>query len=37
LPTGEGGDDMLYGDVADIAHFSAEPIPPRYYVSDMGV
>ena len=37
LPTGEGGDDMLYGDVADTAHFSAEPVPPRYYVGDMGL
>jgi Ca2+-binding RTX toxin-like protein len=33
--TGDGGSDRLYGDVSDLAHYSAEPIPPRYYVSDM--
>jgi hypothetical protein len=37
LPTGGGGFDRLYGDAADTAHYSAEPIPPRYYVSDMGL
>ena len=34
--TGGGGDDSLRGGGSDFAHYSADPVPPRYSVRDAG-